>query len=161
MTILGTILIAGAWPAAPATGGYYFCGDYTQGDVFEVARSDSGVRALAAKAVDDLQLLPGGNRQFNDGGKVGEADIAGKKLWSLQPQSEVFGMPCLAPDHTVHFCASFELLDKGRILFTNWLGHGNQGKVPQLSEITHHKQVALTFHDHRPSKTINAIHLAP
>jgi hypothetical protein len=42
---------------------------------------------------------------------------------------------------------------------SNWLGHGQFGKAPQLIEVTRDKRVVWTFADERTMKTISSVQI--
>ena len=42
---------------------------------------------------------------------------------------------------------------------SNWLGHGQFGKAPQLIEVTPDKRVVWTFADYQTMKTISSVQI--
>ncbi len=83
--------------------------------------------------------------------QVIEVDGKNRIVWSVV-HDELPGM-------TLYFMSGLQRLPNGNTVMSNWLGHGNFGKAPQLIEVTPDKKVVWTFAGHRTIKTISSVQL--
>jgi hypothetical protein len=87
---------------------------------------------------------PGGSRVF-------EVDSQGKTVWEVKGE-ELTGI-------SLKFMAGLQRLPNGNTVMSNWLGHGQFGKAPQLIEVTPDKKVVWCFYRHETMKTISSVQL--
>ena len=98
--------------------------------------------------------LPDGHTLFATGDhakdpRLTEVDKDGKVVWEFSNAD--------LKDAPLKFLAGFQRLPNGHTLITNWLGHGQTGKAPQLYEVTPDKKVVWTYADHEAFKTISTV----
>jgi hypothetical protein len=63
------------------------------------------------------------------------------------------------PGAHLKFMAGLHRLPNGNTVLSNWLGHGQLGKAPLLSEVTPDKRVVWTFFDHQTLSTVSSVQL--
>jgi len=110
----------------------------------------------AAGGPHSVVRLPGGNTLIacadgKGGGRVFEADPAGKTVWQVQGDE--------LPGIRLKFMAGLQRLPNGNTVMANWLGHNQFGTAPDLIEVTPDKRVAWTFYGGPTIKTISSVQL--
>jgi len=101
--------------------------------------------------------LPNGNTLIasadRDGApaRVFEVTPEGRTVWEVRDGD--------LPGVGLKFMAGLQRLPNGNTVMSNWLGHGQFGKAPQLIEVMRDKRVVWTFADPETMKTISSVQL--
>jgi hypothetical protein len=101
--------------------------------------------------------LPDGNTLIasadRDGApaRVFEVTPDGKTVWEVRGDE--------LPGISLKFMAGLHRLPNGNTVMSNWLGHGQFGKAPQLIEVTRDKRVVWTFADPKTMQTISTVQI--
>jgi hypothetical protein len=108
---------------------------------------------------------------------VREYDPDGKVVWQVAAPGDRDGAPARVfevtpegrtvwevrdgdlPGVGLKFMAGLQRLPNGNTVMSNWLGHGQFGKAPQLIEVMRDKRVVWTFADPETMKTISSVQL--
>ena len=83
--------------------------------------------------------------------RVFEVTPDGRTVWEVRGDE--------LPGISLKFMAGLHRLPNGNTVMSNWLGHGQFGKAPQLIEVTRDKRVVWTFADPETMKTISSVQL--
>jgi outer membrane protein assembly factor BamB len=104
----------------------------------------------AVRLPDSNTLIASGDR---DGApaRVFEVTSDGRTVWEVRGDE--------LPGISLKFMAGLHRLPNGNTVMSNWLGHGQFGKAPQLIEVTRDKRVVWTFADHKTMKTISSVEI--
>jgi hypothetical protein len=138
--------------------GHYLVAHYGLDVVREYDRDGKVVWQVAAPGGPHSAVrLPDGNTLIasaDRGGAVArvfEVTPDGRTAWEAAGDE--------LPGISLKFMAGFERLPNGNTVMSNWLGHGQFGKAPQLIEVTRDKRVVWTFADERTMKTISSVQI--
>ena len=116
-------------------------GRYPVGTVQDVLRLDNGNTMIAC-----------GDSKRNP--MLIEVDKDNKVVWSLSNE-DMKGKGL--GEKPLKFLTGFHILPNGNVVFTNWCGHGQLGKAPQLFEVTREKKIVWTFQDDKTMKTHSSV----
>jgi hypothetical protein len=83
--------------------------------------------------------------------RVFEVTPGGETVWEVRGEE--------LPGIGLKFMAGLHRLPNGNTVMSNWLGHGQFGKAPQLIEVTRDKRVVWTFADPETMKTISSVEI--
>lgn len=83
-----------------------------------------------------------------------EVDKDNKVVWSLSNE-DMKGKGL--GEKPLKFLTGFHILPNGNVVFTNWCGHGQLGKAPQMFEVTREKKIVWTFQDDKTMKTHSSV----
>ncbi len=81
--------------------------------------------------------------------RVFEVTPDGRTVWEVRGDE--------LPGISLKFMAGLHRLPNGNTVMSNWLGHGQFGKAPQLIEVTPDKRVVWTFADPKTMQTISSV----
>lgn len=83
--------------------------------------------------------------------KIFEVNKKSKVVWEIKGNE--------VPGIDLKYVAGFQVLPNDNIVLSNYLGHKNHGKAPQVYEITRDKRVVWTFSDEEKALTICSLQL--
>ena len=83
--------------------------------------------------------------------RVFEVTPDGRTVWEVRGDE--------LPGISLKFMAGLHRLPNGNTVMSNWLGHGQFGKAPQLIEVTPGKRVVWTFADPKTMQTISSVEI--
>ena len=100
--------------------------------------------------------LPNGNTliacsDHNGEPRIVEVDTSDSVVWQITKNE--------LPGIELKFMTGMEILPNGNLVFTNWIGHNQQGKVTHAFEITRDKKVVWIYDDQTILKTMSAIQI--
>jgi hypothetical protein len=83
--------------------------------------------------------------------RVFEVARDGRTVWEVRGDE--------LPGISLKFMTGMHRLPNGNTVMSNWLGHGQFGKAPQLIEVTRDKRVVWTFAGHETMQTVSSVEI--